>query len=1058
MFCRLHTLLVSFFLVTWCSMGYAQSAQIQGQVTDSAGASLSSAKVRVVDQNTGIERQTRTNSGGQYAVPALNPSLYKIFVEASGFSTAVSDVITLNVEQNAVFDFKLKVGSASSQVEVNASDSDIDTTDASVSTVIDRQFVENLPLNGRSFQSLINLTPGVAQNYAAHAARDYATGQFTINGQRGSSNYWTVDGVSANIGVVPYIQTGNGTAGGLGAFNVLGGTNSMVSVDALQEFRIQTSTYAPEFGRTPGGQISILTRSGSNQFHGGLFDYFRNAVLDAGDWFANHEGLPKAEEKQNDFGGVVGGPIFKDKTFFFFSYEGLRLRLPQTLLTTVPSLAVRQASIPAMRPYVDAFPVPAPGVPDVPGSPGLAPFNATISSPSSVNAFSLRLDQELNKNLSVFARYNYSPSSYRARANDGAPLNDIFLITSNTKTATLGVTWAASSMSVNEARFNYSAAGGQTSGYEDTFGGGVPPTIDGLIPSPYTTKNASLSFGTSFGTNMGYLIGPNANSVQHQYNLVDTFSIQKAAHSLKFGADYRRLTPSLQPVGYFLIPVFFTVEEMETGLPSLTIIWPSVSATYLFKNLSAFAQDTWRIHPRLTMTYGLRWDVDFTPRIKTGPSLTTVTGFSLTDLSNLALAPAGTPIYNTSYGGLAPRIGLSYQISPNPDRGQVLRTGFGVYYDLASTEVGNSTIGYYPISTTVVLSGIPFPTPLADATAPPIIPPDATQGSLLGFDPHLKLPYSLQWSAALEQSLGRAQTLTLTYVGAAGKRLLATEAVTNPNPNYANAILVGNAGSSNYNALQLQFKRRLSRGLQVLASYSWAHSIDTGSYGAYTNGSFADANGNRAVSDFDIRDTFSTALTYDVPTWKRDFFTRAVLGGWSTQNVIQLASAPPVDVVDGAFAALTHTNSQIQVRPDIVPGQPFYLYGSQYPGGKALNPSAFTDPPVDPISGTPLRQGNLSRNAMRAFGLGQYDFGVHREFPVNEQVRLQFRAEMFNVLNHPNFAPYNAKFNAGDPYFGQTTSMLNQGLGNSVVGNGSFNAMYQIGGPRSVQLALKLSF
>src|SRR5258708_5497915 len=250
----------------------------------------------------------------------------------------------------------------------------VNTESAAVSTVVDRQFAENIPLNGRSFQTLIQLTPGVVLT----ANNGFDTGQFSVNGQRASSNYWMVDGVSANIGMAASPVSGNGLGGALGSSSVLGGTNSLVSVDAMQEFRIQTSTFAPEFGRTPGGQISIVTRSGTNQFHGTAFDYLRNDVFDANKWFngvniLNPTPLPKAKERQNDFGGTLGGPILKNKTFFFFSYEGLRLRLPQTALTFVPDASFtpggttnsRQNAIPALQPYLNAFPLPNATSPEI---------------------------------------------------------------------------------------------------------------------------------------------------------------------------------------------------------------------------------------------------------------------------------------------------------------------------------------------------------------------------------------------------------------------------------------------------------------------------------------------------------------------------------------------------------------------------------------------------------------------------------------------------------------------------------------------------------------------
>jgi hypothetical protein len=277
---------------------------------------------------------------------------------------------------------------------------------------------------------------------------------------------------------------------------------------------------------------------------------------------------------------------------------------------------------------------------------------------------------------------------------------------------------------------------------------------------------------------------------------------------------------------------------------------------------------------------------------------------------------------------------------------------------------------------------------------------------------------------------------------------------------------VTNAGTSNYNALQVQFERRLSRGLQALLSYAWSHSIDTGSAGstAVVGNAFVPgaspgggtySNANRGPSDFDVRHAFSAGITYDVPTPKGNRVTSAMLGGWSTQNSLQMRTALPVDVSDANF--FTFKGAYAAVRPDRVSGQPLYLFGAQYPGGKAFNPAAFTDPPSDPNTGNPLRQGTLTRNSLRGFGLLQWDFAVHRDFPIHESIRLQFRAEMFNVLNHPNFGPPSGQFGIGS--FGISNQLLGQSLaGLGSTGSGAFSPLYQIGGQRSMQFALKLMF
>jgi hypothetical protein len=453
--------------------------------------------------------------------------------------------------------------------------------------------------------------------------------------------------------------------------------------------------------------------------------------------------------------------------------------------------------------------------------------------------------------------------------------------------------------------------------------------------------------------------------------------------------------------------------------------------------------------------------VDFAP--SSDPSFPAATGFSLTNLANLALAPSGRPPFKTGYGNFAPRIGVAYQLSQNPDWGTVLRGGFGVFYDLATSEVGNLIDqNTYPYGNFTFNPGGTFPLTPAAAAPPPIAPPDATnQGTLTAFDPHLKLPYTLQWNAALEQALGRKQTISVSYIGAVGRRLLQTAEVFPASPSIGGAFLVANTATSDYQALQLQFQRRLSHGLQVLASYTWSHSIDDASAGSVANTTnifvpSINPSANRGPSDFDIRNAFSAGITYEVPAPKINAFTNAVLRGWSLQSVIQARSAAPVDISDQNISGAFNNGFSADVRPDLVPGQPLYLFGAQYPGGKAFNPAAFADPPTDPNTGNPLRQGTVPRNFLQGFGATQWDFALHRDFPIRESLKLQFRAEMFNVLNHPNFGPPNGQFGVGG--FGLSSQMLGQFLSGGNVGGGGFSPLYQIGGPRSMQFALKLQF
>jgi len=1059
-FPRFAPFLVCLALSTFSLFAQSPNGNINGLVSDPSSAAVVGAEIVAVNDATGVQYTTKTSNEGLYVLPNLPPGPYRVQVSKIGFKTLIKPDITLNVQDSLSINFTLLVGAFHEIVTVQGGAPLVNTENAAVSTVIDRQFADNLPMNGRSFQSLIELTPGVVLT----TSNPSDGGQFSVNGQRAASNYWMVDGVSANIGIganpSPFALAGNGLAGALGSFSAMGGTNSLVSVDAMQEFRIQTSTYAPEFGRTPGGQISIVTRSGTNQFHGTVFDYLRNDVLDASNWFngyTNNPPLPKAKERQNDFGGTVGGPIFKDRTFFFFSYEGLRLRLPQTELTTVPDLAARNSATASMRPYLNAFPMPN-GPDDAVA--GLAQFNASYSNPSGLNAYSIRLDHKLADRLNIFGRYNYSPSTISQRGQ--APFYSLSTVSSTritTQTATLGATWALSSTLANDFRFNYSRTNGDTNGSLDNFGGAIPPTSL-LFPSPFTSENSLLNLEIFSLQNGSLATGPFGRNVLRQLNFVDSLSWQKGAHSLKFGADFRRLSPTNGPNAYEQLAYLADVPSAENGNLLESIVGTNLTSTLLFRNLGIYVQDTWRANTRLTLTYGVRWDVDFVPSSLAGPSLPAVTGFSLNDFSHLAVAPAGTTPYATSYGDLAPRLGVAFLLSQSRDWQTVLRGGFGVFYDLATSEVGNHIgTGAYPFGSLAFSSGGTFPLNPASAQPHPITPASLNSGILLALDPNLGQPYTLEWNAALDQALGSQQRFTLSYIGASGRRILQTAFVASPTANLGGADLVSNLGTSNYNALQLQFQRRLSSGLQVLASYTWSHSIDTGSAGstAVASNSFIPSaiRANRAASGFDIRNALSAGVTYEVPVARVNPLLNALVRGWSTENIVQVRTAPPVDTSDVLLGEFD--NGVIgDTRPDFVPGRPLSLYGSQYPGGKAFNPSAFTSPPVDPNTGLALRQGDVPRNFLRGFGDAQWDFSVHRTISIREPVKLQFRAEMFNVLNHPNFGQPNGAF--GTAAFGLSSQTLAESLSANNLGGGGFNPLYQIGGPRSIQFALKLEF
>ena len=529
------TILCFMTLVPFINTASAQSPNgtVSGIVLDPSAAVIIGADVLIINNETGVQYQGKANSEGYYVVPNIPPGAYRIQVSNSGFKTIIKPDIIIHVEDALAINFTLPIGAASEIVTVQGGAPLINTENASVSTVIDRNFVESLPLNGRSFNTLLQLTPGVVIAPSASGS----PGQFSIAGQRTDANSFTVDGVSANFGVGNGQNLGESGTGGAQAFSALGGTSSLVSVDALQEFRIETSSFAPEFGRMPGGQVILTTRSGTNAFHGGVFDYFRNTVMDANDWFANAAGNPRSPEHHNDFGGFLGGPIWKDKTFFFFSYEGARLDLPATTVITVPSEYARTTAPAAVAAYLNAYPLPT----DTTITPGVytEPFTGSYASRATLNATSLRIDHGFNDRFSIFGRYNYAPSQISGPASGGSFSLSTFQNTLvNTQTLTLGGNMVLSPRLSNTIRGNYST---QTSGQSytlDSFGGATPLNPSLLLGSGSSSQNYSVFYAldTSF-----LIVGNSGVSRTRQANVVDNLNISVGSHQLKFGGDYRAL-------------------------------------------------------------------------------------------------------------------------------------------------------------------------------------------------------------------------------------------------------------------------------------------------------------------------------------------------------------------------------------------------------------------------------------------------------------------------------------------------------------------------------------
>lgn len=1052
-------------------LGQTETGSIAGQVRDPQGAAVVGADVTVTNTATGVAVTSKTNETGSYYFPSLRPSHYKISVKATGFKESVLDV-EVHVQDRLSENIALSLGASTESVNVNASAEEVETS-SSVSTEVSRAFIENMPLNGRSFQALIDLTPGsvTAKSYYS------GIGQFSVDGQRTDANYFSIDGVSANVGITQgsNVYLGAAGAGAAQATSNNGGYNNLVSVDSLQEYKIQTSTFAPEYGRTPGAQLSIVTKSGTNSFHGNLFEYLRNDVFDSRDYFARANHLPKPAEKQNDFGGTLGGPIIKNKLFFFFSYEGLRLRVPFTRTEYVPSTFARQNAIPAVQPLFNAYPLPTGD--DIPGQ-YWATSIRTFSNPSTLNATSLRLDYVVTPKLTVFLRGDDGPSNGQQHgAFDFYSRATLSTTTSNVATITGGATYLISNHLVNDLRVNLSQSKGATTVTATNFGGAVAPSDSYLFSTNpnFNTKNSVFSLYLFDSHATGWYVGNDATNHQHQFNIVDSISWSKGNHNLKFGVDYRRLTPTN---GYRPWDIGYLATDFQS-LSQGNIYYASIDSNDtsllrpIFTNLSFYAQDDWRATKNLTLTYGLRWDYDPPPAEDSGHPFYTV--LNLNDPANVALAPKGTALWQANKKNFAPRFGVAYSLINTAGRELVLRGGWGLFYGLGNQQGAQGTLGF-PYGRTNYFNGVdnafspgPYTFPISPADGGPVPITLTPNGAFMfAFDPHLKDPRVYQWNVTAEQSLGSSRSLTVSYVGNKGDDLLRRDMLTpgmGGNAAFAYLDVVTNQGWSNYNALQAQFKQRPWHGLQMIASYTWSHAIDNGSNVNLPNPYWTVYNPNldRGNSDFDMRHNFSAAFTYEVPTLQQNGLTKALSSGWAFDSLFRGNSSVPVNVTTGVLPAfgLYWNNDAGNQRPNIVAGQPLYLHGSQYPGGKIFNSAAFTAPSDS------FTQGNLPRNFLRGFGAWQEDIALRRTFKITERLNLLFRAEAFNLFNHTNFGDPGAQSDGTNhllnsdgtvnSQFGYSTQVLSNSLGTGGA-DGGFSSLYQIGAPRSLQFALKLQF
>jgi hypothetical protein len=1011
--------LAALLFLCWLSQTPARAqryAELFGQILDPSEGGISDAVVTVVDEDTGFRRQVLSDTGGKYAVGSLAPGSYKITVRKEGFGTVVQFGVKLSSSAPARLDFRLPVTNFTDSITVLGTAPALERQDASTGGHFDFDELSHLPLRGRGVLTLLELIPGTN---VVPATRGDA-GQFSTNGMRANTNLFTVDGISANVGVSAGGVPAQSTGGALPAVSAFGSLDSIISTEAMQEFRVQTSTTVAEFGRLPGASIAVSSRAGSEQFHGATAFGLRNYHQAANDWFANREGVGRPPLAYQDFAQTVGGPIERHHTFFFLSFERIALDEPYVWEQPVPSVAVRPLLLTTVQPLVNLFPLPNGA--DL--GAGYGDWLGVIDRPAGLTAGAARIDQAITPRVTLFGRYSDSPSHNEF----GTPeVNHLDL---RSQSLTAGVNARPGARSVLDFRVNESQSSA-SSVWTDGAAYSAPSCVLQPLASAFLKTDVPCNFLVRFTINgIGQVVsGSEGERRQRQFQIVQTAALERGHHALKFGLDYlRMLSIRRDPTGSLGItangvndlnnPQNWWIAKLAVGNDESVAV----------KEFSLWAQDTWQVSSRLTVAAGLRWEFSPPPPLNAPQNFLDVATGAVVPDPNRSLWPQ-------AYGNVAPRLGLAYRFAR--DGRTVLRAGAGLYYD-SSVSIATDVINSGPLNgASLTSSGNGF---------------FGAGNITYGYVPNLQLPQVIQWNVSLERGFGSHDVVSLGYLGSSGNHLLRREMSDTANlHNYA--VLSTNRGGSDYDALALQYRRQVGAGLEAVASYSWSHSLDNDSSDAFLlwTGERASSAGDHASSDFDARHSLTVALSYELPRWATHTAARRLLGGWGIDTILHARSGFPITVLDAQDT--TGLGLANAFRPDWVYGQPLWVADTSAPGGKMLNPAAFA--PVAPPPGAVGTQGTLGRNVPGGFGMWQLDLALKREFRLTDRFGIQLRLDAFNGLNHPNFGDP-VKF-LDSPLFGHSTSLLNMELGTGSPGSGLAPAL-QTGGPRSVQVSLRFHF
>ena len=1093
---------------------------ILGTVTDTSGLAISGANVSVKNNDTGLTRTATTGDDGSYSAPELPIGNYSVSVEKSGFKLGVVNGISVEVSTERRADVVLQPGNVSETVEVSGDTlPQVESTSNTLGGIIESTVVTNLPVNGRDYQKLIFLVPGVAGSPDQITDSPGSYGIFSVNGARGRSNNFLLDGTDMNDGYR------NDPA--INEAGVFGTPATILPIEAIAELRV-LSNFESEYGRSAGGVINIVTKSGTNDFHGTGFEFLRNNALDARNYF-NQVGSPQNPFHNNQFGGAIGGPIKRDKTFFFVDYEAMREKGAEASTACVPTAQDIATATAANGGTVNGVianllaknPWPTPNLAGScisDGTDGQTPVTANISlaTPFSnrVDSAIVKIDHNFNANNLLTGRYYIGDSQQSfPLALVGGGLVPGYNTATPTRVQLISLSYVStlSPSIVSEARLGWNRFAEGFFPQDRSFDPSSIGLNTGATPYDFGLPKISVSGFAPIGADNGDA----RQRVDTNWHYIDNISWKAGKHDIKFGYEFRRTSISQIFNRGFRGNLSFSDQVdsttgalIETGLQEFLAGTPTGGAQRqgntnrnTFENSHAgYIQDSFRWKKNFSVNLGLRYDYFGIVQEKHG-------NFTNIDPTNGQPIILGqSRLYQPDYNNWAPRVSVAWDVSGKGKT--VVRAGYGIFYDAFSQDM---FLGHLPFNSGfdpgVAYSGFgPNPISSASANLGPLDPgvpvygfPSA-MGDAFGVDQHIRSPYMENFNLNFQQELSSRTVLQIGYVGSNGHKLFRFRDINQPSqaqitaadlacgcindgnvprifegaPNFSPFFYINYqeaSANSSYNALQTSLRVNDWHGFTSTVNYTWSHSIDDASDGedfvpnaSQPNDSTAPIGSNRGNSNFDVRNRFTWNFVYQFPNHKGSW--QRVTDGWGVNGIVTVQSGQPFQL-NYNFEDDYDGSGGFFGRPDVVGP----IHYNQHDPGNFLDLTSFAVPCTYPAGGgdgfadscVPGTRhfGNEGRNSLRGPNFRQFDFSIFKNTAITERIRLELRFEAYNLFNHPNFAnPYLPAFIAdaaqnGVGPDGRSTGSLH------LTATGDVGIGYPFlgsGGPRGLQIAAKISF